>query len=64
MLSAKEYRELADECLDWAETAKSDRECKIFLQMAEAWLEVAARAEAKNDKNDPNRTTERAGAHE
>ncbi len=51
MLSAKEYRELADECLGWARTAKSDKERRIFLQMAEAWLEVAARRVAQNQSN-------------
>ena len=39
MSSAVEYRELADECLGWARTAKSDNERRIFLQMAEAWLQ-------------------------
>ncbi len=54
MLSAKEYRELADECLGWARTAKSDKERRIFLQMAEAWVEAAWRA-AQNysHKNEP-----------
>jgi hypothetical protein len=51
MLSAKEYRELADECFGWARTAKSDKERRIFLQMAEAWLEVAARRVAQNQSN-------------
>ena len=51
MLSAKEYRELADECLGWARTAKSDKEHRIFLQMAEAWLEVVARRVAQNQSN-------------
>ncbi len=48
MSSAKEYREFADECLDWAGTAKSARERRIFLQMAEAWLGAAARLDVKN----------------
>jgi hypothetical protein len=45
MSSAEEYREFAEECLGWARTARSDRECRIFLQMAEVWLEAAARSE-------------------
>ena len=35
-------REFAEEHLDWAKTAKSDRERQTFEQMAEAWLEAAA----------------------
>lgn len=54
MTTAPGYREFADECLGWARTAESDRERRIFLQMGEAWLEVAARLEAR-DRNDEQR---------
>ena len=47
MSSAEEYREFAEECLGWAKTARSDQERRIFLQMAEVWLEAAARSEKK-----------------
>jgi hypothetical protein len=40
-MSAKEFREYADECLGWAKTAKSDKDRRNFLQMAQAWLEAA-----------------------
>ena len=50
--SAKDYRNLADECLGWARTANSDKERRIFLQMAEAWLGAAAQAEAFSRKPD------------
>jgi hypothetical protein len=30
-----------DEHFGWAETARSDRERVIFMQMAAAWLEIA-----------------------
>jgi hypothetical protein len=40
---AKEFYESADEHFGWAETAKTERERAIFLQMAAAWLEVAQR---------------------
>ena len=43
--SAKEYYENAEECFDWARTAKTERERAIFLQMAEAWFDVARRRE-------------------
>ena len=35
MSSSKECREFADECMGWAKTARSERERRIFLQMAE-----------------------------
>ena len=54
-MSAKEYREYADECLDWAKTAKSHKEREIFLQMARAWLEAAVRWEPQQAK-EPWRT--------
>ncbi len=41
-MSAAKFREFAEEHLDWAKTAKSDRERQTFEQMAEAWLEAAA----------------------
>jgi hypothetical protein len=44
---AKEYRELADECLGWAKTARADKERRIFLQMAETWLRAARLAEER-----------------
>ena len=40
----REYRENADECFNWARTARSDREREIFLDMARAWLEAATLA--------------------
>jgi plasmid stabilization system protein ParE len=43
--SAEEFYENADEHFAWAETAKTERERAIFLQMAAAWLEVAQRWE-------------------
>jgi hypothetical protein len=36
-----EFRAFADEAMDWARTAKSDKERAIFLQMARTWLEAA-----------------------
>jgi hypothetical protein len=51
-----EFRENADECLGWAKTACSDRERQIFLQMAEAWLEAAARRDVARQKSGPGST--------
>jgi hypothetical protein len=41
MTSAKEFREYADECKEWAKTAKTDHERDTFLQMAKSWLDAA-----------------------
>jgi hypothetical protein len=40
------FYDYADEHFGWAETARTERERAIFLQMAAAWLEVAQRWEA------------------
>ena len=44
---AKQYRELADECLAGAKTARTDKERRAFLQMAEAWLRAAMLADRR-----------------
>ena len=41
MASAQDFRDYADECLEWSKTAKSDRERKIFHQMAATWWNIA-----------------------
>jgi hypothetical protein len=46
----KECRELADECLGWAKTARTNRERRIFLGMAETWLRAAALADQREKK--------------
>jgi hypothetical protein len=48
--SASEYREHADECFDWARTARSERERLIFIQMAKTWLRAAFIAEMSQNK--------------
>ena len=45
MLSAEKFYDYADEHFGWAETAKTERERAILLQMAAAWLEVVQRWE-------------------
>jgi hypothetical protein len=49
--AAHEFYDYADEHFGWAETAKTERERAIFLQMAAAWLEVAQQWEAGNPLN-------------
>ena len=45
-MTAKEFREYAEEHFGWAKTARSTRERQTFLQMAQAWLEAADMWEA------------------
>ena len=49
-MSSKEYREFADECMHWAKTARSDREKRIFLQMAETCLKAAVLADRRKQR--------------
>ena len=45
-MTAKDFREYAEEHLGWAKTARSTKERQTFLQMAQAWLEAADSWEA------------------
>jgi hypothetical protein len=45
MSLSEEFHDYAAEHFGWAETARTERERAIFLQMAAAWLEVAQRWE-------------------
>ena len=45
MSPAEDFYDYADEHFGWAETAKTEHERAIFLQMAAAWLEVAQKWE-------------------
>jgi hypothetical protein len=56
VMSAKNFREYADECLGWAKTAKSDKERRSYLQMAETWLKAAAQYEALDRPPPPHDT--------
>jgi hypothetical protein len=49
--SAEDYRAYANECFDWARTARTEREREIFLQMARTWLEAAVLASCKSAVN-------------
>jgi hypothetical protein len=46
-MSAKEYREYADECMRSAKNSSLVKECREFLQTAEAWLHAADLLEAE-----------------
>jgi hypothetical protein len=60
-MSSKEYRAFADECMNWAKTARRDGEKRIFLQMAETWLQAAVIAERRERQGVRNRPERRAG---
>jgi hypothetical protein len=46
IVSAKEYREYADECMRSAKASALVKACREFLQEAEAWLDAADLLEA------------------
>jgi hypothetical protein len=46
--NADAYRRNADECIEWAKTAKSDFERNTFLQMAQTWLAAAVYADSQS----------------
>ncbi len=37
MTTPQEYRQFADECMEWARTAKNEEERQQLLEMAAAW---------------------------
>jgi hypothetical protein len=58
---AKEFYESADECFDWASTAKTERGRLIFMQMRDAWLEAARKWEAKEVRSNPRDQSQSPG---
>jgi hypothetical protein len=51
--STKYFYDYADEHFGWAETARTERERAIFLQMAAAWLEAAQKSMASEARSNP-----------
>jgi hypothetical protein len=45
-----QYSKYADECRDWAATAKSPERKKQFLEMAAAWDSVARQQKSEHAK--------------
>jgi hypothetical protein len=43
MNSAMQFLEYAAQCLDWAKTAKDEKDRAAFVHMANSWIEVASR---------------------
>jgi hypothetical protein len=56
-LPVEDCRAYADECFEWARTARSEREREIFLQMARIWLEAAVRAASTSPPTEPGTST-------
>jgi len=46
MTTAAEYREYATECTQWAVQAKTEEERRVFLAMAQQWVNAALMLEA------------------
>jgi hypothetical protein len=42
MHTAAEYRELAEECFEWAATAVTDEVRATYLSIAQIWLQAAS----------------------
>jgi hypothetical protein len=42
MATEDEYRQFAEECMQWARAAESDAERKAFLDMARSWTQAAS----------------------
>ena len=51
-MSAKEYRQYAEECMGWAKTARTVQERVTFLEMAKTWLQAAALADRSISPNE------------
>jgi len=41
-MSAKQFRDFARECMQWAEEASSEGDRRHFIEMAKAWMHAAA----------------------
>lgn len=50
MGSAKEFLGYANECFEWAKTARTDQERDIFLQMANSWTAAALLAKQRESR--------------
>lgn len=45
LLSAKEYRDFAAQCLRWAARAKREEHKNMMLQMTDHWMQTAQKLE-------------------
>jgi hypothetical protein len=42
VITAQEYRQMAEECFGWAREAQTDEVRLCYLNLAQTWLEAAA----------------------
>jgi hypothetical protein len=53
MKSADQFREYANECLEWAQTAETEAERSLLLQLTTTWTRAATIAKQLADDLDP-----------
>lgn len=51
MITAAEYREWAEECLEWAAEAATAEEREAHIRSAEIWLQSALRSERLSEQS-------------
>ena len=56
MTTADEFRQYAQECIEWAKQAKTDDQRQSFLDMARDWTLAALRLGTSKDTNESSAT--------
>jgi hypothetical protein len=51
MESSTQYRKFAEECRHFAQSAKTDEQRKLLLEMEEVWAKLAEEAEGRAAKS-------------
>jgi hypothetical protein len=52
MSTQEHFRQFADECLAWAQRARSERERQQFLDMAKLWMTAAQQLDDATPRTD------------
>ena len=56
MKTAEQFQDYANECLEWAEIAKTEAERAALLQMATTWRRAAVVAKQRADDSEQDDT--------
>ena len=48
MITAREYRQMAEECFGWAREAQTDEVRLCYVNLAQTWLEAASWVEDRS----------------
>ena len=48
MITAREYRQMAEECFGWAREAQTDEVRLCYINLAQTWLEAASWVEGRS----------------